>query len=142
MIHNEHGQNMPLNAAGLAIKTSSSAIVKTTNTINYVIDGKLYSKAAADLTALTGYNVSDTYTAVLAVMLDSAGTASYVKSPELANASTFTTDMFITPNNGKSLIGWIIIKNASGAAFTGGTTALDASNVTVTYFDVYDILSR
>lgn len=132
--------NRAFNAAGLAIKAWSSALAKTVNTLNYQIDSVLYSKAASDLAALTGYDVADGYTKVLSVFLDTSGTFTYLSSAAIANTATINVrnDIVVEPDQKtKALIGFIKIKNASGSTFTGGTTALDASNVTVTYIDIY-----
>ena len=136
--------NIGLNGGSLQIKTSSSALAKTTSAINYLINGYLYSKAAWDLAALTGYNVTSAYTAVLSVFLDSAWTFSYEKSAEVANTATFRLGdvASLKSTASKALVGYIVIKNATASVFTGGTTALDAANITATYIDVFAPIAR
>ena len=134
--------NVAVQAAGLAIKAGSSAVLKATNTFLYVIDGNVYSKTGADLAALTGYTVEAGSTAVLSVYLNASGTASYVKSVEILNAAQVTTALFSTEQNAKALIGRLIIRNATASTqFVGGSTVLDLSNLVVTYLDVTSVTS-
>jgi hypothetical protein len=134
--------NVALQAAGLAIKAGGSAVLKAGNTFLYSIDGNVYSKTAADLAALTGITVEAGYKAVVSVFLNASGTASYVKSAEMLVATQLTTASFASEQNAKALIGRFIVSNATASTqFVGGTTALDLTNVTVTYLDVTSVTS-
>lgn len=126
----------------LAISGAAAATLKTTNTVLVKIDGAVSSVAAATLAAIPAtITVPLVSTSVVAVYVNAAGTASYVQGTTVTNASlaanTIYTQTLGFPDDipAKALIGWFLIKCASTATFTGGTTALDATNVTVTYID-------
>lgn len=125
----------------LAISGAAAATAKTTNTILVKIDGVISSIAAATLAVLTtALNVAANSTAVIAVYVNAAGTATYAKSADVLNTAIATNTIFPTtltiPQEvpGKALIGYVIVK-CVGTAFTGGTTALDAATFTFTFAD-------
>lgn len=135
-----HVKNVALASAGMAIKTSSSALAKTVNAFNYTIDGNIIgAKGAGDLPALTGINVADGYTTCITVSINSSGTFSLTESiaDQLTSGLTgiFPISALGVVPAGNALVGYIVIKNATGSVFTGGTTALDVSNLTVTYLN-------
>lgn len=123
-------RNYVANSAGLAIKAGSSALAKSVNTIYYWLNGVLYTKAAADMAALTGINIANGSKNVVAFCIDSAGTLTAV-----AGTAATTLAGIVPPTipNNVAVIGWILIDNGTGSTFTGGTTALDAASLTVTY---------
>jgi hypothetical protein len=109
------GGNYVNTAAGLAIGTTTTK-VKTANAIEYTIDGIRYSKAATDdLFTMTGMDTT---------------------------ASTKYNGAFLYPGitwpdpvvADKCCIGYVTVVKSDGA-FTGGTTALNAANVTAAYTD-------
>lgn len=124
---------------GLAIKTASSALAKTANTVTYVAGGVHGSLAAADMPALTGLNISAGKYNVAVFYVDSAGATSVKFGTEGATAGAVK---FPEPPQGKACIGYLLITYAS--AFTGGTTALDTATTvyvnTVGPFDPTAIL--
>src|SRR4051794_2715040 len=65
--------NHLLNTGGLAIKAGASALAKTVNTIYFVLDGQVFSKAAADMAALAG-TVTNAKFNVFVFSVNSAGT--------------------------------------------------------------------
>lgn len=143
--------NIAKNAGGLAIKTSASAVAKTVNTVIVFVNGVLKTKTAGDvsLTNFTYVNssgavttsaltIADGYTVPVTVYTD--GTSFIIgKGSVLANTANVTNADFERNLTSKwyAIIGYIVIKNATGSTFTGGTTALDTSNLTVTYLDAF-----
>jgi hypothetical protein len=122
-----------LNKPVIAIKTSSSALAKLTNAAVAKVNGTLVRIAAADLPALTtAASLANGEKNVVLFVTDSAGTVTNLygtKSTTYAGIAFPTVDLTT-----KTLLGGILITAA--ATFTGGTTALDAANITVDYFDV------
>lgn len=114
-----------LNTGGLAIKTGGSALAKTVNTIYYVIDGVLYSKAAADMAALSG-TVTNAKFNVFVFMVNSAGTLTTSMGTE---ATTLAGVAWPTIDDLKAVIGFVIINPTGTGNFVGGTTALDDATV-------------
>lgn len=133
--------NIATNSAGLAIKTSSSALAKTANAILCKIDGNLVASiAAGDLPALTGINIATAYTNAITVSVNASGTFALTAGTAqltsgLTSGTIFPMSALAQVPAGQALVGYIVIKNATGSTFTGGTTALDASNLTVTYIN-------
>lgn len=126
----------------LAISGSSAATLKTTNAFVVKIDGAVSKIAAATLAAIPATITCPLLsTTSIAVYVNAAGTASYVQGGTVLNSSLATNVIYNmsslpTPrSNSGALVGYVIISCASSATFTGGTTALDAANVTVTYLD-------
>jgi len=122
--------DMVLNSAGLAIKTSSSAVAKSANAITAIIDGVLVSKAAADMAALVGTIPASKF-GLFVFSINASGTL--VTTPGTLNGAAIGDLVFPTIPSGNVVIGFIVVQNGSASAFTGGTTALDAANITTTY---------
>lgn len=119
----------------LAIKTGSSPIVKSSNDFLYTLNGSVYAKAASDMSAIPG-TLATAYKKAYAFVIDSSGTITTVAGTAVSTSSAITSaDMPVVPLN-KTLIGLVVIVNATGSTFTGGTTALDTSNLTVYYTNV------
>lgn len=149
-------KNCPLAAPGLAIHGAASLLPKVSNTVLTKIDGNIYpAVTAADLPAMTGINVPLVSTLPIAVVLSKAGVYTYVQGNAVLNANLNDNPISLTGNavvsfgnmlpqiqGGFAIIGWIMIKTTSTAVFTGGTTALDAANVTVTYIDNFGFSGR
>lgn len=74
------------NSGGLAINAASAATFKTVATINYSVDGVLYSKAAFTAQAFpaTTYAIKQGYTAFFVVTLDAAGNVGVVQGVPFA----------------------------------------------------------
>jgi hypothetical protein len=151
---NDHEVNGCLQAPGLAIGGGSKLTFKYGNTFQ-VRDGKYISAAVttADAPALTTAEDKDGDTpgdlaidylriyTLLANVSSSDGTVTFT----LAASEDFDEDHVITMDDinfgnaadndsHKAVVGFIVIKNTTNA-FVPGTTALDASGVTVRYFD-------
>ncbi|MEA3430202.1 MAG: hypothetical protein U9R08_02935 [Nanoarchaeota archaeon] len=127
--------NHVMNSGGLAIKTGSSALVKTANDVYYTYDGVLYELAACDMAALTSGGVlSDGYKNVVVFTVDVDGN----KSAHFGTAATTIAGITwpTAPSaDDEAVIGWLLIENGSGSDFTFGTTALDTGSVTCNYFN-------
>lgn len=118
------------NSAGLAIKAGSSAIVKSVNTITAIINGVLVSKAASDMPALVGTIAASKF-GLFVFTMNASGTLT--TTPGTLTASSLAGLSFPTIPDDEVVIGFIIVNNGSTSAFTGGTTALDATDITTTY---------
>lgn len=145
----------------LAINAGSAATVKTTNALVYSVDGIQYTKAALAAQAITvthnllGLPVSGASasgpaayvqpantTAIYVVALNAAGTVAVVQGGYNGQQITLPGGIVRTSKgeNPDVPVDYTVIgalKVALGATtFTAGTTALDAANVTVTYYDL------
>lgn len=126
----------------LAISGAGAATIKSTNTVLVKIDGVISSIAAATLAAIPAtVTVPLLSTSVVAVYVNAAGTATYTQGATVLNTAIAANTIYPFTSNlpedvpGKALIGWMVIKTAAAVTFTGGTTLLDAVNLTVTYVD-------
>jgi hypothetical protein len=121
--------NMVFNTAGLAIKTGSSALAKSVNTINFIIDGVFAQKAAADMAALSGDTVADGSKNIYVFTVQVDGT---LKTYAGTASTSLAGIIWPTIADGEAVIGFLVVAT-SGATFVPGTTALDAGTVTATY---------
>lgn len=124
----------------LVIKAGTSPLVKSSNAFAVIVGGNVVLKAAGDMPALTG-TIPTAYTSSYVFYMDTAGTITAVKGNNvLTTVGLATSDFFPQDANGLSVkadgkvaIGAIIVVNATGSTFTGGTTALDTASLTVYY---------
>ncbi len=122
--------DLVLSSAGLAIKGAASAIVKSVNAINAVIDGVVVAKAAADMAALVG-TIATTKKGLFVFTLQADGT---LKTTAGTLTGAALSDLvFPTIPAGEVVIGFIIVENGTAGNFVGGTTALDTALLTITY---------
>jgi hypothetical protein len=144
----------------LAINAGAAATVKSTGAINFNIDGVCYTHAALAAQAITvthdcfgqpvGGNNLPKYvqpvlkTAYYLICLNAAGTVAVCQGsylgqalayPDLQRVLTGTGGIPQEPD-GYTAIGMLKVALANAATFNPGTTALDAADVTVTYFDL------
>ena len=146
--------NRTLSRAILAINAGGAATIKTTNAIDYCLDGIIRNKAALSAQALTvdaaqqalvtGFSAFQVQpagkTAYYVLVLDSAGNVRCIQG----SWSGMSVDPFkvpkpasLIPDIGPSYTPFGLLKVVTGsAAFTPGTTALDASNITFTFYDI------
>lgn len=146
--------------AVLAINAGSAATIKNTGAIIYCIDGVLYTK-----TALSAQSIAVTHgfegnlvaagpaayvqpagtTVYYVIALNAAGTVAVVQGTYSGQSVTYANDLtkIITGSggipaepSGYTAIGVLKVVTANAATFTPGTTALDATDVTVTYYNV------
>lgn len=123
-------KSMVFNTAGLAIKTTGSAIVKTANTVTAVINGVLVSKAAADCAALVG-TIAAGKKGLFVITLQADGTlVTRAGSLTATNLADLTWPTIPTTD---VVVGFVIVANGTASNFVGGTTALDATDITATY---------
>jgi len=96
---------------------------------------------SASLVSTLATNYTQCYTLCADVAQTATGTVSlywiagqpFLTSDHLPSESDFAP----VPLQTSVKLGYVVIKNASGSAFTQGTTALDASGITTTYIDNY-----
>lgn len=150
--------------ATLAINVGGAATVKTTGAFEYTVNGVKCTKVALAAQAITvthdsygnantGYVQPAGVTAYYTLALNAAGTVAVVQGtyagqkagtdPAVGVGAAYNGGVsFIgsgaVPDvpSGYTAVGVIKIVTAGAATFTAGTTALDAANVTATYFEV------
>lgn len=115
-----------LTTGALAIKTGGSAVVKTANTVKYLLAGNLYSKAAADMAALSG-TVTNAKFNVYCFFVDASGTLTSAMGTEGATLADVVFPAY--DNTTKCMLGFVIINPTGTGNFVGGTTALDDGTV-------------
>lgn len=153
--------SMVFNKPVLAINGASAATVRTTNAITYSLDGIMLTKAAlaAQSIAVThdcfgtpvalglpAYVQPANTTVYYVLSLDASGNVlvsqgSYAGQPQAFQGDLSRVNVGIggiprEPSNVNcTAVG--LLKVVTGAVtFTPGTTALDAANVTTTYYDI------
>lgn len=122
-----------LTAPTLVIKATSGTVPKSSTAFSVLAAGLVQSKAAdTDMSVIAG-TLATAKAALWAFYIDSAGTIT--TSTKTADAADAAAALLLKPTipANKVEIGYIIVANASGSNFTGGTTALDATNVTTTF---------
>lgn len=67
------------------------------------------------------------------------GTDAWKYSSDIANGALKVSDFPILDED-NVLLGFVIIRNATGSDFVPATTALDAANLTVTYVQATDLM--
>ena len=112
----------------LAIHGSSSAVAKIANTVYFMIDGTLYSKTAADTSALAGTVTAAKFN-VFVFTLNAAGSFHTYMGTE---GAALLNVVFPTIPDGEVSVGWVIINPTGTGNFVGGTTALDDATVVPT----------
>lgn len=127
-------------SAGLAIKAGSGVLVKAVNACVAVVNGVPVAIAAnTDMAALVGTiaGVGSNDFALWPFYTDGAGTLTTGAMTTPAASLAAAAALLPATPAAKTLIGFIIVQNAqsANADFVGGTTALDAAGVTVTYFN-------
>lgn len=115
-------------SGALALGTTKSK-VKTAATINYCIDGIMYTVAATDdLFVFTDTTVQAASTTKYYLLcLDAAGTASIV---------TGTATTLPDAPAGTCPVGYVKVVTSGAGTFIPGTTLLDAAQVTETYVNL------
>lgn len=146
---NSKGGNLCHSKAGLAIgdttKTGTNSFAAPNGAgTDFSIDGIMYHKAdAATVAPFTVAAVQPVLTKCLyLVCIDSAGAITTVKGTAVLTADlTAGTKVLQWPEvpASKCAVGAVKITLASTATFTPGTTALDAANVTATYYDLFAV---
>jgi hypothetical protein len=131
----------------LAAKATANPDLKTTTTINFMINGILYAKAAAatidlsactagvEATAGTGVQAAGKYAAYL-LTLDADGNFDALKGADADSAALALKALPAAPA-GKAPCGILVVTNTTNA-FIVGTTNSDAAGVTFTCYDLFD----
>lgn len=129
--------NQPVAPASLAINGAGNAAAKTTNAAFVLVNGITVKIAAAQvMPVLTGVSIPNGSKQAVGFCTDVSGNLSLIQGAVAATIGGVTFPK--TPENTVAL-GYLVIENASGAAFTGGTTALDAGGgLVVTYVNQVD----
>ena len=120
--------------APLLAEGTAAATVKTTNAIDFCINGIAYSKAATDSIAIQAGAVQNVSThCMYLVSIDKAGLVTTTKGVEAA----VTADIFLpsTPALNCVIGAYKIVTDAS-TTYTAGTTDNGAAGITDTYFDL------
>ena len=139
----------------LAINAAAAATVKTTNAIDYMVNGVIFQKAALAAQSIavthdargntsTGYVQPVSTTVYYTIGLNSAGTVCVVQSDFLgrnlalvaAGTSAVGNGLPVDAPDGFTTVGVVKITTNASTTFTAGTTALDAAGITAVYFDV------
>ena len=141
--------NMTLDDVGLAIHGTNTENVLTANAADQIINGVFNALAAdteIDISALSFYDGDGNLLSAVTALADGYE-AKYVLANNASDTQiccigwpmlTSQGDDADWPNvpTGYAPFGGIKVVNASGADFTIGTTALDASGITDTYYDL------
>lgn len=133
----DQSRNTILNHAGLVITaTAGTKTAKTGAAVTYgTVKGQLFTIAAGvDMPEPAGV-VADGTSNVFCFFANKAGASiTAADMTVLMGTAGATIDLIRFPKfpEGKTLIGFIMV-TADGAAFTGGTTALGAANITTVY---------
>lgn len=119
------GSAVLFNSGALAIKAGASALAKTVNTVYFKIGASVYSKAAADMAALSG-SVTNAKFNIFCFYVDAAGALTTVMGTEGATLAAVVPPAATTT---KAMIGFVVINPTGTGPFVGGTTALDDGTV-------------
>lgn len=115
-------------STAIAIGTTTTK-VKTAATTYGVAGGVPFTKAATDDAFTLSGVISQAKYNVYCLFVAADGTCTAVMGTE---GATLNTVVFPAMREKEAMIGYVIVTK-SDAAFTGGTTALNAANVTATY---------
>lgn len=130
----------------LAIDDSNTENVQTTAAVVFSINGVLYSKAAVAEIDVSGLDVLDESGAetsmtaqvtatdrIYLLILDSGGNIKVVQGEAVATGETCYCPV-CPPDH--AAFGAVKVANATGSDFTFGTTGLDTSGITDTYYNL------
>lgn len=136
------GGTLCLTCPGLMIDASAKADAETLNDFSFAINGLSYLFSSGDgdvkLDADNDETVTTLTTAIFLVSVDAALAISIVKGTEVLNTTITSGNATLKWPEGAAdtcPIGAIKIKNASASVFTCGTTLLDASDITATFYN-------
>jgi hypothetical protein len=137
------GGTLCLGCAGLAVDASAKADAETLANFAYAINGLTYTLTSDDGDVqLDGNTVAAGFTALFLACVNAAGAITVVKSAEVANTALTAGTQVLqwpTPTVNTCPIGALKVANASAAVFTGGTTLLDAADITTTYYNLFAV---
>lgn len=124
-----------VNSADLQIKGAGSPTVKAGDAFVALVENVAVGKPAdTDMPELSG-EIAAGKSALWAFYIDAAGDLSVSdKTDDADSPEDALADLPETPD-GHVLIGYIVVENGTEDPFVGGTTALDAEDVDVTYYN-------
>lgn len=125
------GNNQPL--SDYAINNAATALVfRTGSNARLAIAGGVLQRIAANtsLPALTGLSVPTGSKVLIVHTIDRGGNLGQYWGP-ISPAVGGCTFPDLPLDN--AVLGLVLLENATGSTFTGGTTALDTANITLTY---------
>lgn len=131
--------NAALTSAGLVIGSSATTAVKIANTVTYQIAGIFYSKTTAEIafTAGAASNIANGFEQVFMLTLDTSGNGLLVPgAPSLGAGTALIPER---PSIAYAPVGYVRIYCGGASTFTGGTTALSATGLVVTYYNGYPL---
>lgn len=128
-----------LSNPGLAINAASSPTVKAVNAFSATAGGVLVIKAANTAMAALAGTLATAKSAAFVFYIDGTGTLSSFKTADAVDAPT-AVGLIPSPPADTAQLGFITVTNTSGAGFIGGTTALDAAGIAVTYYNTTDTM--
>jgi hypothetical protein len=147
LAHTTH--NGAMGGVVLANKTTSNADMKTTGTPAYKIAGVLYTataQATLSMSTLAASVIPSGYTAMVACLVNAAGTFSLQMGTPVPTTTTTTVNGVTTvTTNYPQLpdfadtyccVACCQITNGSASNFTPGTTYMDAAGITTVYKDL------
>jgi hypothetical protein len=129
-------RNKALNSGVLAIKATANADAKTTAAIAFTLAGVLYSLAAQatlDLSALVTKVIAAGESAAIFLFTNASGTVTAVAVDPDADGKYVCPDF---DTDAKVCFGAIKLVNGTASDFTVGTTALDTTDITSTYYNL------
>lgn len=105
--------------------------------VDFSINGVMYHKADADNLAFSSGHtaLAASQQCVFGVYLDTGGNVTTAQGPIKSVGSDLAVLPWSGPQNGKCLIGGIVVETSSSGAFTAGSTDLGDAQVTDTYVD-------
>lgn len=115
-----------LTSAGLAVGTTTTKF-KLGNATYAVVGGLTVLVASADGPVLTGYNLTSGQVGGFVVTVDSTGT---IYAQAIGAAATIGSIVYPVIQPTQAVVGVVLINTTNAATFTGGTTVMNASNVT------------
>jgi hypothetical protein len=126
-----------ITAPALAITAASGKTGKTLSTFTALVKGEVVTVAAETSLAAIAGTLATTKYALWSFYVDVDGTlTTATKTADQTTAAAALAAKATVPAN-KCEIGWLIVHNAqaASASFVGGTTALDATGVTATFYE-------
>lgn len=140
------GGTFCLSRAGLAIGSTKSQIAIAAPNgagVDYAINGLIYHKADAASAAITAAAVQPVLTTcIYLVSLNASGTVSTVKGEAVLTADLTAGNKVLqwpTPVADTCPIGAVKVKCTVASTFTAGTTDFDASDLVVTYYNLFAV---
>lgn len=123
-----------LGSAGLVINGAGATFAKAGSAFSALVAGVPIVVAANTAMSAIAGNIATTKFAAWAFYVDGAGViTTSAKTADAATAAAAAALLPAPPAN-KTMVGFIVVQNATGGNFVGGTTALDAASITTSYY--------